>query len=95
MYYSTIETGKRIRQIRMEKSLTQEQFAEKIGVSTRQVRAFESGENGTSIDVLVAVAELFEVSLDYLVMGKPALTDAKRRLTAMLQELSEMVESIQ
>ena len=95
MYYSTIETGKRIKQVRVKEKLTQEQVAEKIGVSPRQVRAFESGANGASIDVLVALAELFEVSLDYLIMGKPTQTDVKKRLNAMILEFSEMAKSIQ
>jgi transcriptional regulator with XRE-family HTH domain len=95
MFYSTIETGKRIKQLRKENKLTQEQLAEKIGVSSRQVRAFESGENGASIDVLVALTEFFNTSLDYLVMGKTTQIEVKKRLNAMLEEFSEMVKSIQ
>lgn len=37
MYYSTIETGKRIKQLRKTEGLTQEQLAEKVGVSARMV----------------------------------------------------------
>jgi transcriptional regulator with XRE-family HTH domain len=94
-YYSTIEAGKRIKQLRKEHKLTQEQLAEKIGVSARQVRAFESGENGASIDVLVALTEFFDTSLDYLVMGRPTPIEVKKRLNAMLEEFSEMVKSVQ
>lgn len=79
MYYSILETGKRLKRLRKEKKLTQEQLAEKIGVSTRQVRAFESGENGASIDVLVTLSEFFDTSLDYLVMGKPTQIEVKKR----------------
>lgn len=94
MYYSTIETGKRIKQLRMEERLTQAQLAEKIGVSSRMVRAFESGDSGASIDVLVSLSELFNTSLDYLILGKNIQNDIREKLNVMLQDFSEMVKNI-
>lgn len=94
MYYSTVETGKRIKQLRKAKGLTQEQFAEKVGVSPRMVRAFESGSSGASIDVLVILSELFDTSLDYLILGKLTQSDIKEKLNIMLQDFSEIVKSI-
>lgn len=94
MYYSTIETGKRIKQLRKEERLTQAQLAEKIGVSSRMVRAFESGDSGASIDVLVSLSELFNTSLDYLILGKNIQNDIREKLNVMLQDFSEMVKNI-
>jgi hypothetical protein len=45
--------------------------------------------------VLVALTELFDTSLDYLVMGRPTQIEVKKRLNAMLEEFSEMVKSVQ
>lgn len=94
MYYSTAETGKRIKQLRRNERLTQEELAEKVGVSPRTVRAFESGSNGTSIDVLIDLAELFNTSLDYLILGRLTQSDIKERLNIILQSFSEIVKSI-
>lgn len=94
MYYSTAETGKRIKQLRKTEGLTQEQLAEKVGVSARMVRAFESGASGASIDVLIILSELFDTSLDYLILGKATQIDIKKKLNTILQDFSEIVQSI-
>ena len=94
MYYDTAETGQRIKHLRKAEELTQEQMAEQVGVSARQVRAFESGQSGAAIDVLIILAELFDTSLDYLVLGKPTQADIRKKLDAMLQDLSEIMKTL-
>ena len=80
--------------LRKEENMTQEQLAEKVGVSTRMVRAFESGESGASIDVLIELSELFDISTDYLLKGKLTLTDAKIKLLPLLAEVQSIVEKM-
>lgn len=70
MYYDVKESGQRIKKLRKERKLTQEQLAERLGISVKTVTAIETGARGTSIDGLVTIAEFFGVSLDYLVLGK-------------------------
>ncbi len=53
MYYRPVETGKRIMNRRKEAKLTQEQFANKLGISDRHLRNIEAGEQ--SISFLVAI----------------------------------------
>ena len=73
MNYSTIETGKRIQFLRKNKELTQEQLAEKLNISVRHLQKLESGERGGSVDILVEIAGAFQVSLDFLILGKPEM----------------------
>jgi transcriptional regulator with XRE-family HTH domain len=91
MYYSTIETGKRIKQLRKDNKLTQEQMAERLCLSLEHYGKFEAGKRGCSIDVLVSIAIEFDVSLDYLILGKehcnPVTKRALGSLIAGLQEL--------
>ena len=47
-----IETGKRIRIERMLQELTQEEAAEKLGISERQYRRYENGESGINWIIL-------------------------------------------
>lgn len=56
----------RIRQLRQEKQWTQAQLGQKIGVHQKQVSAYERGANVPSTEVLINLAEAFNVSLDYL-----------------------------
>ncbi len=70
MYYDQKESGKRIAKLRKDKGLTQEQLAESLNISTDYVGKMENGRYGGSVDLLVEISEFFEVTLDYLVLGK-------------------------
>ena len=67
--------AKNIQKLRQEKGMTQLELAEKINYSDKSVSKWERGESLPDIVVLKAVADLFEVTLDYLVEeehdGKP------------------------
>ena len=49
--------------------MTRQQLAERIGLSVNALSKIETGINGAKIDNLISIAELFHVSLDYLVCG--------------------------
>lgn len=93
MYYDLIETGKRIKQIRKNEKLTQEQMAERLCISLEHYGKLESGKRGCSIDVLVSIATEFNASLDYLILGKrycdPTVKQTINGLVAELQELEK------
>lgn len=56
-----------LRKIRKERKLTQKQLAIEIGASERGIQQYELGERKPAFDVLLALADYFDVSLDYLV----------------------------
>ena len=94
MYYDVIETGRRIQKLRKGKGLTQEQLASLLKVTDRHIRSVESGERNASIDLLVALANLFSVSLDYLILGKPTRHQIRNELQTTLESLSAMMEKL-
>lgn len=94
MYYNAVETGKRIQKLRREKGLTQEQLASLLDVTDRHIRSIENGKKNASIDLLVALSELFTVSLDFIVLGKQAREQAKIEIQTMLKSVSKMVEKL-
>ena len=59
--------AKNIQKLRQEKGMTQAELAEKINYSDKTVSKWERGESLPDIVVLKNVADLFEVTLDYLV----------------------------
>ena len=61
-----MEFFERILALREKKSATQKAVAEAIGVTVRQYQRFEKGEQKPGFDNLVALADYFEVSIDYL-----------------------------
>ncbi len=58
--------SEKILKLRKEKGLSQEAFAEKLGVSRQSVSKWESGGTLPDIDKIIAMSELFGVSTDYL-----------------------------
>ncbi|EAD9138932.1 helix-turn-helix transcriptional regulator [Listeria monocytogenes] len=55
-----------IKQLRTDNKISQSFLAEKIGTTTRQIQRYESGENEPKLSQAIALADYFEVSLDYL-----------------------------
>lgn len=58
--------SEKITKLRKEKSLSQEAFAEKLGVSRQSVSKWETGSALPDTDKIVAMSELFGVTADYL-----------------------------
>lgn len=58
--------GERIKELRMERMVTQKDLAVAIGVSSVSVQRFEYGTVRPSLDTLISIADFFDVSLDYL-----------------------------
>ena len=56
MYFDLVETGKRIKEIRDAKGLTQIAFAEKINVSRSYINKIENGIKSPSLDLLIEIA---------------------------------------
>ena len=58
-----------IAQLRLRANLSQEQFAELLGVSRQSVQKWESGTSVPELDKLIRIAKHFSVSLDGLILG--------------------------
>ncbi|CAM3779325.1 helix-turn-helix domain-containing protein [Alkalicoccus chagannorensis] len=61
--------GQRLKRLRKERNLTQQQLGEKIFVSKVSISGYESGERTPDTDNLGKLADFFEVTTDYL-MGR-------------------------
>ena len=61
-----MEFKERLRQLRKEKKETQAQAAAATGLQVRNYQRFELGENLPGYTSLIALADHFEVTLDYL-----------------------------
>ena len=63
--------GKRIAALRRQKRMSQQELARAIAVSASAVGMYEQGRREPPLDRLLAIAELFGVSTDYLLTGVP------------------------
>ena len=61
--------GERLKQIRKQKGLTQDDLAEKLGVSFQQIQKYENGKNRISYSKMVELSQFLKVSLDSFIAG--------------------------
>lgn len=59
-----------LKELRKEKGITQEQLADKLFVSRRTVSRWETGSNMPDLDVLVELADLYDVDLRDILSGQ-------------------------
>ena len=65
-----IKIGRFLRDLRKEKELTQEQLAEKFGVSSRSVSRWENGNTMPELGILVELADYYEVDIKEIIDGE-------------------------
>ena len=62
--------GKFLKYLRKDKGLTQEQLAEHFCVSSRTVSRWENGNNMPDVDILIGLADFYEVDFRELIDGE-------------------------
>jgi len=89
------QLGKRIKQVRKMKTLSQTALAEKAGLTPNFIAKIEGNNTSISLKTLVSIANALEISIDYLFLndtnmlkqGKKTSTDLF--INNMLQDFSE------
>ena len=74
--------AQRLKQLRMERGVSQRGFAAQAGINYVQYNRYESGERKPSADLLPKLADALGVSVDYLLEGNEenaAIADLKDR----------------
>ena len=85
--------GMRVRQQRVLNRLTQEQLAEKAGVSSSFIGHIERGEKKASVETVVALCNAMDISPSVLLQD--SLTDAvMRSQLAFDQDSQDLMESL-
>ena len=58
--------GNRLKTLRIQKKLTQQQLADLLGLTKSVISAYENGLRYPAYDVLIKIARIFKVSPDFL-----------------------------
>lgn len=61
-----VDFGNRLKTLRLRKNMTQEQLAQKLGLTKSVISAYETGLRLPSYDILIHIARIYNVSTDYL-----------------------------
>ena len=86
--------GLRLKRLRQDRDWSQQQLANKLKIHQKQISGYERAIHLPSAELLIRIAELFNVSLDYLVLdrkddGRRAQI-ADRELLNKLEELDQL-----
>lgn len=65
-----MEFNNKLYSLRKQKGFSQEELANRLNVSRQTISKWEVGESTPDMEKLVAISDLFEVSLDELVLDK-------------------------
>ena len=87
-----MEFNNRLYELRKQKGLSQEELANKLNVSRQTVSKWEIGDSTPDMEKLIALSDLFEISLDELVMGKvPSSSEPSAKAAGVLNAIEEKV----
>lgn len=89
-----IEIANRLAALRKASALSQEQLADKLGISRQAISKWERAESSPDTDNLIALAKLYGVSLDELLKMDPEAEDDElfARLSAQPERADEPAE---
>lgn len=83
--------GQRIKQLRLENNLTQEDFGKLFGIVKSTVSMYESNKSIPDDEIKKKIAEYFQVSLDWL-MGISEIRNPTDKITESLSDDPELLE---
>ena len=86
-----MQIGKTIRKYRKEKGITQEEMANRLGVTTPAVNKWEKGTSCPDITLLAPIARLLGISLDTLLSFQEELTNEE--ITNIVLEVDERLKT--
>jgi len=84
-----LNIGDRIIQLRKQQNLSQEELAKKVEVSRTIVGNYERNANTPSIEVIIKLAKVFNVSVDYLI-GEGQLSALDKDLLRRIEDMEKL-----
>lgn len=84
--------GEKIKELRKENGITQEELAKNIDVSTSMVGMYETNARKPSYEVLIKIAKYFKVSTDYLLNAEEKLNITMDSLNKINQMAKKALE---
>lgn len=82
--------GEKIKQLRKQANLTQEELGKKLGVAKNTVSYWESNDSQPSLDTIKEISNLFQVSVDYLLGNEIDDLDEMNKLKRLLKQAGLM-----
>jgi transcriptional regulator with XRE-family HTH domain len=89
-----MELNNKLYELRKQKGLSQEELANRLNVSRQTVSKWEVGESSPDMEKLVAISELFDISLDELVLDKAVKKEEASEQVVQSELYSDIKEHV-
>lgn len=90
-----VDLGKRLKDLRKEHGLTQQQVADRVWVSKAMISSYELSARTPSYNVLIKLSKLFGVSTDYLLGVESKHTiDVSKLSNKQVKLILELIEEM-
>lgn len=80
----------RLKELRKSRGWSQGQLAKKIGADLQRISKYERGVQWPTMELMLRIATVFEVSVDYLIRDDQGLSVSKIKNTAFLKHIEEV-----
>src|SRR5574343_245065 len=84
-----LNIGERITQLRKQQQLSQEELAKRVDVSRTIIGNYERNTNSPSIEILLKIAKVFNVSVDYLI-GESNLSSFDKEALKRIEDIEKL-----
>ena len=88
-----IKIGAFLKDLRKERNLTQEQVADKFGVTQRSVSRWENGKNLPDISLLIELADFYDIDIRELISGERKRDKMDENLKETLEMVADYTEA--
>ncbi len=89
-----MEFNNKLYELRKQKGLSQEELANRLNVSRQTISKWEVGESTPDMEKLAAISELFDISLDELVLDKATKKEEPKEQTTKSDLYSDIKEHV-
>lgn len=79
-----MEFSDQIKQLRKENHLTQEEMAQKLSVTRQAISNWENDRNLPDLEMLIMIREVFNISLDQLILAEDKMTKVENNMAKKL-----------
>lgn len=95
MEFRKVDVGMRIQDIRINKvKMSKGEFAKILGITSQHLGSIEHGTAGISLEKLIKICEITDVSADYLLFGKDDNLISKEIKEALVEYKDEEIDNI-
>lgn len=83
----------RLKELRLKSEMTQDDLAKKLNISTSTISFYESGAREPNLSTLISIAEIFNVSTDYL-LGLTDISLPEDEVKVLIDEIFRIINGL-